>query len=125
MNDEPDDMPEDDGALIEDSFRADEAFIRREKAKAQELRRSQWWKNRCGTGVCHYCGRHFRPSELTMDHLVPISRGGRSTRGNVVPCCKECNTSKHSLLPCEWQAYLDHLAHGTPVVPAPEEGHAS
>ena len=29
-----------------------------------------------------------------MDHVVPLARGGRSTRGNVVPCCRECNQAK-------------------------------
>ena len=33
-----------------------------------------------------------------MDHLVPVIRGGRSIKGNVVPSCKACNTArKHSL----------------------------
>ena len=29
-----------------------------------------------------------------------------TTKGNVVPCCKECNTQKKQLLPLEWEAYL-------------------
>jgi 5-methylcytosine-specific restriction endonuclease McrA len=41
-----------------------------------------------------------------MDHIIPLSRGGRSTKGNVVPCCKECNTAKKQLLPMEWEDYL-------------------
>ncbi|WP_298433272.1 HNH endonuclease [Geobacter sp.] len=80
--------------------------IKREKEKARELRRSQWWKNRVARGICHYCGRSFPPDELTMDHLVPIVRGGTSTRGNVVPACKECNNRKKYLLPIEWEEYL-------------------
>jgi 5-methylcytosine-specific restriction endonuclease McrA len=40
---------------------------------------------------------------------VPLGRGGRSTRGNVVPACKECNTNKKTLVPLEWQAYLERL----------------
>jgi 5-methylcytosine-specific restriction enzyme A len=47
---------------------------------------------------------------LTMDHIVPLGRGGTSVRGNVVPSCKDCNTRKKSLLPVEWQEYLDRLA---------------
>jgi 5-methylcytosine-specific restriction enzyme A len=47
---------------------------------------------------------------LTMDHIVPLGRGGASTRGNVVPACKECNTRKKHLLPIEWQDYVDSLA---------------
>ena len=53
-------------------------------------------------GKCHYCGKTFKPSELTMDHLVPIVRGGCTTKGNVVPACKECNNKKKYLLPFEW-----------------------
>ena len=36
-----------------------------------------------------------------MDHVVPLVRGGRSTKGNVVPACKECNTTKKYKL--AWQ----------------------
>ena len=36
-----------------------------------------------------------------MDHIVPLVRGGRSTKGNVVPACKACNTGKKYRLPWE------------------------
>jgi len=78
--------------------------IKRERSKARELRSSQWWKRRRASGMCHYCGRKFPPRELTMDHLVPLVRGGRSTKGNLVPACKECNTSKRQRLAFEWEA---------------------
>lgn len=45
-----------------------------------------------------------------MDHRVPLVRGGRSTRGNLVAACKPCNTAKKYLLPAEWEAYLAGLA---------------
>ena len=80
--------------------------LKRARHKARELRESQWWKRRLAKGVCHYCGRPTPPKELTMDHIVPISRGGKSTRSNVAPCCKECNTAKKQLLPMEWEQYL-------------------
>lgn len=82
---------------------------RRERNKARELRQSPWWKNRLASGICHYCGGRFLPKELTLDHVVPVSRGGKSTRGNCVPACKDCNNKKKHLLPMEWQAYLDGL----------------
>jgi 5-methylcytosine-specific restriction endonuclease McrA len=44
-----------------------------------------------------------------MDHIVPIVRGGKSTRGNVVPACKECNSRKKHMLPIEWEEYLAKL----------------
>ena len=98
-------------APVEVPIELDEAHLRREKARARELRQSQWWKNRRAHGICHYCGQRFPARELTMDHVVPLVRGGRSTRSNVVPCCKACNSRKQSLLPSEWQEYLDALAH--------------
>jgi 5-methylcytosine-specific restriction protein A len=83
-----------------------EAELRRERDKARELRRSQWWRNRVATGVCHYCGKQVLPADLTMDHVVPLVRGGRSSKGNCVPACKACNNAKQSLLPIEWEDYL-------------------
>ena len=83
-----------------------EQEIKREKEKARELRKSQWWKNRIAKGICHYCGGSFPPAELSMDHIVPLARGGKSTRGNVAPACKECNSRKKYLLPVEWDEYL-------------------
>lgn len=80
----------------------DEAHIRRERTRARELRASQWWKRRRAAGICHYCGAQVGAHALTMDHLVPIVRGGRSTRGNVVPACKACNDAKKHRLPFEW-----------------------
>ena len=86
-----------------------EEQIRRERAKAREIRQSSWWKRRCSDGVCYFCNGKFPPRELTMDHLVPIIRGGRSTRGNTVPACKECNNRKKHMLPIEWEEYLGRL----------------
>ncbi|MFQ5780389.1 MAG: HNH endonuclease [Nitrospiria bacterium] len=83
----------------------DEEAVKREKAAARALRNSQWWKRQKSRGVCHYCHQQFRPSALTMDHIVPIIRGGRSTKGNVAPSCKECNRKKKDLLVMEWQEY--------------------
>ena len=87
-----------------------EAELRRERAKARALRGSQWWKRRIAAGRCHYCGSQVGSRGLTMDHIVPLIRGGQSSRGNVVPACKECNNKKKSLLPVEWDEYLRRLA---------------
>jgi len=86
-----------------------EQQIKQEKEKARELRRSRWWSERIARGLCHYCGNRFPPAELTMDHIVPITRGGKSTRGNLVPACKECNNRKKYLLPIEWEEYLGSM----------------
>ncbi|MFN7727526.1 MAG: HNH endonuclease [Bdellovibrio sp.] len=73
---------------------ASEAHQKKQKAKARELRASQWWRNQLGKGVCYHCELKFTPKELTMDHLVPIARGGLSDKSNCVPSCKECNNKK-------------------------------
>lgn len=91
--------------LMFDSIPSD-AHVDREKNKARDLRRSEWWKRRCSNGECHYCGAWVAPKELTMDHVVPLARGGKSTKSNVVPSCKECNSRKKHLLPIEWDEYL-------------------
>ena len=88
------------------AYDLEEWDFKRERRKARELRHSQWWKRRCAKGRCHYCGRQIPAAELTMDHIVPVARGGKSTKGNVVPACKSCNTKKKQLLPMEWEAYL-------------------
>ncbi len=88
------------------AFDLDEADIKRQRHKARQLRESQWWKRCLAKGICHYCKCPTPPKELTMDHIVPVSRGGRSTKGNVVPACKECNNKKKQLLPMEWDEYL-------------------
>lgn len=79
----------------------DKAHIARERKKAQDLKKSQWWKNILGRGLCHYCGNKFPATELTMDHVVPVSRGGSSTKGNVVPACRKCNQEKRLATPAE------------------------
>ena len=80
--------------------------IKREKEKARVLRKTRWWHQKLAKGECNYCGGRFSPAELTMDHVVPLIRGGKTTKGNVVPVCKECNSKKKYLLPMEWEAYL-------------------
>jgi 5-methylcytosine-specific restriction protein A len=87
-----------------------EEDIKREKIKAQILRKSQWWKRKRAKGICYFCKREVPPRELTMEHLVPIIRGGKSSKGNVVPACKECNNKKKYLLPIEWEEYLKSLS---------------
>jgi 5-methylcytosine-specific restriction endonuclease McrA len=89
-----------------------ELEIRKEKEKARALRKTRWWQQRIARGVCTYCGLRFSPSDLGMDHVVPLVRGGKSTRGNVVPVCKECNNKKKYLLPMEWEEYLEKKREG-------------
>lgn len=94
---------------------ASEEHIKREKAKARELRSSQWWKRKRSSGVCYYCGAKAGPADLTMDHIIPIVRGGKSVQGNIVPACKDCNNKKKYLLPIEWEEYVNSLKKEDPL----------
>ena len=49
--------------------------------------------------VCLYCGDHFHRSELTRDHVLPLSRGGRDCWENVVSACLDCNVRKGGRTP--------------------------
>jgi 5-methylcytosine-specific restriction protein A len=73
---------------------ASEEHQKKQKHKARELRNTQWWKNQIGKGICYHCEQKFQPHELTMDHLIPIVRGGFTDKHNCVPSCKACNTKK-------------------------------
>ena len=88
----------------------DKGGINRQKQRARKLRQSAWWQRRVSQGICYYCGRQVDPRELTMDHVVPLARGGKSTKGNCVPACKDCNNKKKYLVPVEWEDYLKSLA---------------
>ena len=79
----------------------DERHIKRERARARELRNPPYYQNLFRQGICHYCGKKFSREELTLDHIVPVARGGKSTRGNLVVCCRGCNQAKKYLTPAE------------------------
>ena len=87
----------------------DPKTMKLERDKAKALRQSRWWQNLIQKTTCYYCQTPLAKTQVTMDHIVPVSRGGRSTKGNVAPCCKTCNSQKKYLTPVEWQAYLDGL----------------
>ncbi len=49
--------------------------------------------------ICLYCGNQFRHSDLSRDHVNPLSQGGADTWTNVVTACKRCNNHKGSRTP--------------------------
>ncbi|MBI1320988.1 MAG: HNH endonuclease [Candidatus Hydrogenedens sp.] len=51
--------------------------------------------------VCQYCKRKFSKADLTIDHVMPRSRGGRDTWENLVLACVKCNIRKGSRTPDE------------------------
>jgi 5-methylcytosine-specific restriction endonuclease McrA len=51
---------------------------------------------------CEYCGA---TENLTMDHIIPIARGGQHTLSNLTVACQKCNCSKGAKLLEEWEEY--------------------
>ena len=58
---------------------------------------------------CQYCGRRFPTTELSLDHVIPRSRGGESTWTNVVCACTGCNKRKGGRTPREARMKLVRL----------------
>lgn len=56
--------------------------------------------------TCQYCGHVFSASELTLDHVMPRSRGGKSSWENLVTSCRRCNNHKGDRLPDEAKMQL-------------------
>ena len=102
---------------------ADPEHIKRERRKAQELRKGSWWKQQIGQGVCYHCGGKFSKELLTMDHLVPIARGGKSSKKNCVVSCKECNSAKGALMTVEMT--LQAMSQSEPPQSEPPERDSS
>lgn len=56
--------------------------------------------------TCQYCGRKMSAKSLTLDHVIPRSKGGSSKWENLVACCKPCNTRKDDKTPEEVGMWL-------------------
>ena len=94
------------GRPSEDFFLLDPAHtdpqrMKKEREKARQLKKTHWWQQLRQKGLCHYCEKEFRPEDLTMDHVLPLARGGRSQKGNIVASCKTCNSQKKLNTPAE------------------------
>lgn len=53
--------------------------------------------------VCPYCAGLLDPREKTLDHILPLARGGAHSLTNVVVCCRSCNSKKQDRTPSEWR----------------------
>lgn len=65
---------------------------------------------------CAYCGQ--RPPSLTLDHVIPVARGGRHAIGNAVPACSSCNSSKADKFLAVWRYRYLPLARAAAVIDA-------
>ena len=80
--------------------------IKIEKQKARDLRNTTWWKQKINNGICYYCKKEINPQDLTMDHVVPLAKGGLTIKTNLVTACKNCNNEKkNSLYIFEWEKH--------------------
>jgi 5-methylcytosine-specific restriction endonuclease McrA len=74
------------------SARSSRKRRRRLQRAEQDLTDEQWSALLAAWGGCAYCGATGRP--MQRDCIMPVSRGGRYTLGNVAPACASCNASK-------------------------------
>lgn len=63
------------------------------------------WRSR-KTVACHWCGKRVKTSEVHVDHVVPLSKGGPHSVENLCVSCRRCNLSKQATLPEVWNAGL-------------------
>lgn len=74
------------------------SFDRLPKSEVKFCRKNVYLRDR---SRCQYCGIKFRSEDLNLDHVIPVSRGGKSTWENVVCSCIPCNKRKGHRLPDE------------------------
>jgi 5-methylcytosine-specific restriction endonuclease McrA len=55
------------------------------------------------SGVCAYCGDYA----TTVDHIVPVAKGGTADRENLAPACSWCNSDKLDFTPEEWREWRE------------------
>lgn len=87
---------------------------RRHKAHVSQVNRRKIIERDCST--CYMCGRKLSYTELVIDYVIPISRGGSHSEDNLAVACTPCNLRIGSKLPaeCEWLNQSD----GTLVIRA-------
>ena len=59
--------------------------------------------------ICAYCGEEYQIGQLTIDHVLPSSRGGKNDWTNCVTSCQRCNQSKGNKTPEEWGTKLVYV----------------
>jgi 5-methylcytosine-specific restriction endonuclease McrA len=78
---------------------------RQHKAYAKKMLKEEW------NYECAYCGIKERHKELTLDHIIPIKKGGDDSYSNLIPACRSCNLSKGHSGVRQW--YFDHEEYST------------
>lgn len=73
-------------------------YIRRGGIQIPPSRKSVFFRDNY---QCQYCGGSFLKNQLTLDHVIPKSRGGQKSWENLVACCVPCNQKKGNKTPSE------------------------
>jgi 5-methylcytosine-specific restriction endonuclease McrA len=51
---------------------------------------------------CHWCGTKIHGMQVVFDHIIPLSKKGTHTIGNLCASCRDCNSSKKDRMPSKW-----------------------
>lgn len=83
------------------AYDAKKRAIRRGAARGGRVTAAEWEtiKER-HQHRCAYCG--CKPARLTMDHIIPLARGGQHEPSNIAPACSRCNSQKHAASPIDF-----------------------
>ena len=73
-------------------------YVRTKPVHLSPTRLNIYWRD---LYQCQYCYRKFPHSKLTLDHVIPKSRGGTKNWDNIVSCCERCNQKKGNRTPDE------------------------
>ena len=65
------------------------------------------WQKLYSADTCYYCGKHIDGRNKTIDHKIPVSRGGTNAKENLVMCCRSCNSSKHNKTELEFYKWRE------------------
>jgi len=91
---------------------AEQVSLYRERSKSKGLFRfTEKDIKKLSLATCAYCGVS---GKMSIDHVMPISKGGRNSIGNILPACKICNSEKHAKFLIVWR--LQRRREGNPLV---------
>ena len=66
------------------------------------------WQQLYSADTCYYCGKQIEGRNKTVDHKIPISRGGTNARENLVMCCQSCNSHKNNRTESEYYEWRNN-----------------
>jgi 5-methylcytosine-specific restriction endonuclease McrA len=73
-------------------------YIQKRRVSMSPTRKNIYWRDKY---VCQYCSEQFKYKQLSLDHVIPKSRGGDRGWLNLVTCCHGCNQKKGNKTPSE------------------------